>query len=321
MIALTLDPDPKLAPRHPAPKRAPGEALIALRMAGVCDTDLQLARGYMGFRGVPGHEFVGEVLECEDSDWVGQRVVGDINAGCGRCVDCLESDGHHCRERSVLGILKRDGCLAERFSLPVRNLVAVPDAVADEAAVFAEPLAAGLHVLEEVRASGAHHVAVLGDGKLGLLTALALQAEGVQPVLIGHHRSKLAIAGEVGVRGKLENELDQSTSIEPFDLVVEATGNPLGLRRALSLLRPKGTLVLKTTVADPAGLDLSPVVIHELRVIGSRCGDMSQAMGLLASGRLDPRPLISASYPLSEAVAAFGRAGQGGVLKVLVTSG
>lgn len=294
--------------------------MIALRVAGVCDTDLQLARGYMNFHGIPGHEFVGQVVACDQPEWIGRRVVGDINAGCGVCEDCVENDGHHCASRSVLGILARPGCFAERFALPLRNLVHLPDSLHDEEAVFAEPLAAGLHVLDEVRSSSARRVAILGDGKLGLLTALALQTSGVDVTVVGHHPHKLEIARTAGAGVVLERDLDASSDRAQFDLVVEATGNPLGLERALQLVRPRGTVVLKSTVADPEGLDLAPVVINELRVVGSRCGNMARAVDLLAAGAVDTSALIAARFELSETPVAFELAAKSGILKVLVSA-
>jgi 2-desacetyl-2-hydroxyethyl bacteriochlorophyllide A dehydrogenase len=318
MKALHLKPEPVLLENTPAPIPAAGEALIGLRMAGVCDTDLQLARGYMDFRGIPGHEFVGDVLACDDSRWLGKRVVGDINAGCGKCRDCVEALGHHCASRDVLGIVGRPGCFAEQFTLPVRNLVEVPDHVADEVAVFAEPLAAGLHVVEELAEQPGQRVAVLGDGKLGLLTALALHAAGHAVSLIGHHDSKLDLARQAGLRGLLESELaDQDTH---FDLVVEATGNPRGLERALQLVRPRGQVILKSTVAGKFEIDLAPLVIHEIRLIGSRCGNMREAMQLLASGKINPEPLVTATYPLAAAVEALQHGGRKGAMKVLITA-
>jgi len=316
MRALHLGPAAHLIDA-PEPVAVDGEALVALRVAGVCDTDLQLARGYMGFTGIPGHEFVGEVLECSDASWVGKRVVGDINAGCGVCADCTERDGHHCEQRSVLGILGRPGCLAERFTLPARNLVAVPDDVPDEVAVFAEPFAAGLHVLQEVERAQARRVAVLGDGKLGLLTAFALRGAGVDVCVVGHHEAKLTLARGAGARGVLEQDL--ASEADPFDLVVEATGSPAGLQRALELLRPRGTLVLKTTVAEAREVDLTPLVVNELRLVGSRCGDLGRAIEHFTTGTSDPRALIDERYPLAQAAEALAHAGRRGVLKVLVT--
>lgn len=316
MLALHFQPDPTLDDRTPRPLPAADEALIALRVAGVCDTDLQLSAGYMDFRGIPGHEFVGQVVECEDSAWIGRRVVGDINAGCGECADCREAQGHHCSRRSVLGIVGRPGCFAEFFTLPIRNLVAVPDAVPDDAAVFAEPLAAGLHVLDVLGKQRDERVAVLGDGKLGLLTAMALHGAGIATTLIGHHENKLSIAREAGVTALLESALQ--TTGPAFDSVVEATGSPSGLERAMELVRPGGNLILKSTMAGGCELDLSPIVIHEIRLIGSRCGDMRQAMRALEEGRVDPRPLINERYPLAQAVQAVGHAARRGTLKVLI---
>lgn len=315
MRALLCDQPPRFVTDHPEPVRGPGEALIRVRTAGVCDTDIQLVRGYMGYRGVLGHEFVGEVLDADSAEWIGRRVVADINVGCGECDDCRLRDGHHCRTRSVLGILGRDGAMAERLVISERCLVPVPDAVTDERAVFAEPLAAALHVLDDVPVSD-DWVAVVGDGKLGLLIALCLQAAGRTTVLIGHHREKLALASARGVDVMLEEDLPQRPG--GLAAVVEATGSARGLSTALSLVKPRGTLILKTTVAGGSGVDLSPIVINELRVIGSRCGNLADAMAMLHSGLLDPSPLIAARYPLSQADRALAHAATKGVLKVLV---
>lgn len=312
MLALVLGEAPRVIPDHPRPERGPGEARVAMRCAGVCDTDLQLVRGYMGYRGVLGHEFVGEVIEADDPAWIGRRVVADINAGCGRCDECFERGGHHCPTRTVLGILGRGGALADELVVPESCLVEVPDTLVDDSAVFAEPLAAALHVLSSVPA-GTDRAIVLGDGKLGLLIAMSLAQAGVATTLVGHHRDKLARA--VGAEGVLEADLEPGTSAP---VVVEATGTAAGLTRALSLCAPRGTLVLKSTVAGGHEVDLAPVVIHELSVVGSRCGDMQAAIDCLSSGRVDPRPLVCARYPLREADRALAHAARRGALKVLV---
>lgn len=322
MRALVLDGIPRVATDIEEPARAPGEALIAVRVAGICDTDLQLARGYMGFRGVPGHEMVGEVVTADDVRWIGRRVVADINAGCGACDDCRtrgRPPGHHCPKRTVLGILGRSGAFAERLTIPERCLVEVPDGLDDDRAVFAEPLAAALHVLDDLDAgasgASAQRVMVLGDGKLGLLIAFAVAASGARVTVVGHHRSKLAIAAAAGIDTVLESELDGRGVT---DVVVEATGTAGGLARALELVRPRGTIILKSTVASPITVDLAPAIVHEIRLIGSRCGDMRAAIDALAAQRVDPRPLIAARYPLARADEALAYAGTRGVMKVLL---
>jgi len=317
MRALVLDGIPRLVPDLPVPALAPGEALVAVRVAGICDTDLQLARGYMNFRGVPGHEFVGEVLEADDRSLVGARVVADINAGCGTCASCTSERGHHCQTRSVLGILGRSGAFAEQLTIPDRCLVRVPDELDDDGAVFAEPLAAALHVLDEAATRSARTAVVLGDGKLGLLIALALHASGLRTTVVGRHAEKLSLAAAAGIATCLEGD----DAPRGADLVVEATGSEKGLAAALTLVRPRGTVVLKTTVAAPFSVDLSPVVIHEITLIGSRCGDMQRAVDVLSRNEVDPRPLIGARYPLSRADAAFEHAGRRGSLKILVDVG
>jgi threonine dehydrogenase-like Zn-dependent dehydrogenase len=316
MLALINGSPPRLVRDHPKPARPSGEARLRMRVAGICDTDLQLARGYMGYRGVLGHELVARVVEHSDATWLGRRVVADINAGCGQCEDCLARGGHHCPERSVLGILARDGALAEELVVPERCLVGVPDGLADERAAFAEPLAAALHVLDALPEGYAGPTLIFGDGKLGLLIALALRSAGLPVTLVGHHSDKLALVAATGTRTLLEEDAVAARVSAP--VVVEATGTRGGLVRALAATEPRGTLVVKTTVAGPVAIDLAPVVIHEIRVVGSRCGDMAKAVDALAAGRVDPTPLIAARYPLSEAEAAFAHASRKGVLKILV---
>ncbi|MBX3191294.1 MAG: alcohol dehydrogenase catalytic domain-containing protein [Labilithrix sp.] len=317
MLALVLDGagHARVSTDHRSPDRPPGEALLEVRVRGVCDTDLQLARGYMGFSGVPGHELVGEVIACDDASWMGKRVVADINAGCGACAECAARGGHHCPHRTVLGILGRSGAFAERVSVPERCLVEVPSSLDDDRAVFAEPLAAALHVLDDC-AERPRRGIVLGDGKLGQLIARALASEGVATTLVGRHAHKLALAAPLGIETFLERELPSSQ--RGADLVVEATGSESGLARALELVAPRGTVALKTTVAAKLTIDLAPVVINEVRVVGSRCGDLARAVDVLARGGVDPLPLVEARYPLARADEAFAHAGRRGALKVLV---
>jgi threonine dehydrogenase-like Zn-dependent dehydrogenase len=305
--ALVLAEKPACVSDFPEPQPASGETIVEVRQAGVCDTDLQLVAGYMDYRGVLGHEFVGAVD--------GRRVVADINAGCGTCEDCRQRDGHHCASRTVLGILGRHGAFAERLIVPTRALVEVPDSVPDDHAVFAEPLAAALHVLDELPADLSTPVTVIGDGKLGLLITLALRSQGIETELVGHHRDKLSLAEAVGAKTRLESECE---SLPASQMVIEASGSASGFGRALRLVRPRGTLVLKTTIAGSPPLDLAPIVINELRVVGSRCGDMARAVRVLADHEVDPSPLIAARYRLADGVNALGRAGQRGVLKVLI---
>jgi 2-desacetyl-2-hydroxyethyl bacteriochlorophyllide A dehydrogenase len=316
MLALLLDREPRLVTNHEAPARKPGEARLRMRLAGICDTDLQLARGYMSFRGVLGHEFVGQVVEADDVSWIGRRAVADINAGCGRCQECRENAGHHCSTRTVLGILGRDGALAEELVVPERCLVPVPDHVSDDCAVFAEPLAAAAHVVKELDCSRSEPVVVLGDGKLGQLIARAILAADRRVLVVGHHADKLALAAAAGAETRLESELDSRA--RGAAVVVEATGSATGVQRAFDLVRPRGCVILKTTVAGPIGLELAPLVIDEVRLVGSRCGSMQQAIRLLSEGRVDPRPLIAAQYPLRQAEEALQHAARPGTLKVLV---
>jgi threonine dehydrogenase-like Zn-dependent dehydrogenase len=318
MRALRLDGPSgvRLESSHPTPARREGEARVRVTLAGICDTDLQLARGYMSHRGVLGHEFVGTVLEADAPGLRGRRVVADINAGCGRCKDCLARDGHHCAERTVLGIVARDGALAEELTIPARCLVEVPDHVDDERAVFAEPIAAALHVLDALPTRTSPRALVLGDGKLGLLIALALRGAGVVTTVVGRHARKLEVARAAGCEVHLDAEAP--AGLGKFALVVEATGSPLGLHAALARTAPRGTLVLKSTVADPVTIDAARLVVDEIALVGSRCGDIRRAIDAVASGAIDPRPLIEARYPLAHGEEAFAHASRRGALKILV---
>jgi threonine dehydrogenase-like Zn-dependent dehydrogenase len=288
----------------PEPRVAPGESLVQVKLAGICATDLALARGYMGFRGIPGHEFVGVAL---DGPLAGQRVVGEINAGCGTCWECRGGDSRHCSGRSVLGILGRPGAFAERLSLPVRNLLPIPADVGDAMAVFAEPLAAALALKEPAQAalSGAGPEAcalVIGDGRLGLLCARDAGRAGLR-VPGGRH---------------LGQPLGPGPALRRYPLVIEASGQSQALPWSLAWTQPRGTLILKTTSEQPVAMDWSPVVIDELTIRGSRCGRLGDALAWMQSGRFDPQALIAARLSLERGPEAFELARRGGLLKILV---
>jgi alcohol dehydrogenase len=300
---------------YPDPVPALDEALVQVRLAGICNTDVELVRGYMDYRGVLGHEFVGEIVAGPDPAWFGKRVVGDINAACYRCDVCLAGRYTHCPNRTTLGISGREGAFADYLVLPQRNLYAVPDNVPDDAAVFAEPLAAACEVLEQMRIAPTDRVLILGDGKLGLLVAATLRLTGAAITLIGRHAAKLAIAVDWGVTVQ---SADIPWESAPVDVVVECTGSAAGFARARELLRPRGRLVLKSTYHGNLTVDMSQLVVDEITVIGSRCGPFAPALRLLETGLVDPRPLIAGVYALDDGRAAFERAVSPGVLKVLL---
>jgi len=296
-----------------------GEALVRVTLSGICNTDLEIARGYAGFQGTIGHEFVGVIESLPESApglATGQRVVGEINAGCGRCDLCLAGDPRHCSRRTVLGIVGRDGAHAEFLKLPVANLLTVPDEVSDQRAVFTEPLAAACGILERTDVTEDTRVAVIGDGKLGLLCAQVLKTTGAPVTIVGKHQSKLAIAKRRGIETVTVDEV-QSRSRE-FDLAVEASGSPTGLRLALELLRPRGVLVLKSTFHGAAEFETAPIVVDEISVIGSRCGRFAPALELLKTGAVDVESLLSEEFPLVEGLRAMALAAEPGVLKVLL---
>lgn len=324
MRALVLTDDgPQLCTDYPVPRPQVGEALVRVLLAGVCATDLQLVAGYKGsYRGVLGHEFVGTVVEAPEApDRVGRRVVGELNIGCGRCDLCRRGLAKHCRARQSLGIIGRDGAFADYLTLPLANLHWVPDLLADEEALFVEPLAAALEILEQVRVTPASRVYLVGDGRLGLLVAQVLALTGCDLTVLGHHPAKLRILEELGIQQAIVPTPEQidELSAQPADFVVEATGTPGGFAQALRLVRPQGTLVLKSTFAGslPA-FDASRLVVDEITVVGSRCGPFAPALTLLAAGRIQVRPLIHAHFPLDDAVVALHHAGRKGVLKVLI---
>lgn len=307
-------PPLRLVEDHPDPQPPPGEARIRLILAGLCNTDLEIVRGYADFQGVLGHEFVGLVDQAEDANLLGRRVVGEINASCGVCPTCRAGRPTHCPARTALGIRGRDGVLAETFCLPATNLHFVPDGIPDEAAVFVEPLAAACEVLEQVHIRPSDRVAVLGDGKLGLLVAQVLALTGCRLTVIGRHREKLAILAAKGIPA-LVSDLGLAGSM---DLVVECTGHAGGFQIARRLVRPRGVMVLKSTYHGLVQADLSRLVVDEVQLIGSRCGPFPAALRLLAQRLVDVTSLIEAEYPLAEALAALEHAGRQGALKVLV---
>jgi threonine dehydrogenase-like Zn-dependent dehydrogenase len=325
MQALYLGDDgPRLERAYPVPDLRAGEAIVRVQLAGICATDLQLIAGYKGgYRGVLGHEFVGVVVAVEPAhgEWLGRRVVGELNIGCGECSLCRRGLGKHCRRRASLGIIGRDGAFAEYLALPLENLHGVPDAVANRDAVFTEPLAAALEILEQVHIAPDSRVVVVGDGRLGQLIARTLALTGCDLTVLGRHESKLALLAAAGAgKPRLADEATLAQLAQaPVDVVVEATGRVEGFAAARQLVRPGGTLVLKSTFAGKTTpVDLSGLVVDEVQVMGSRCGPFAPALRLLESGRMQVQPLIDAEYPLDAAEAALEHAGRRGVLKVLL---
>ncbi|MCA1555849.1 MAG: alcohol dehydrogenase catalytic domain-containing protein, partial [Acidobacteria bacterium] len=297
-----------------------GEAVVRVTLAGVCNTDLEIVRGYAGFAGTLGHEFVGVVESAADAPaLVGRRVVGEINAGCGRCGLCAGGDARHCPQRTVLGIVGRDGAFAEYLRLPVVNLLIVPDEIEDARAVFAEPLGAACGIMERVEIHNNTRVAVIGDGKLGLLCAQAVKAQtGAGVTLIGKHENKLAIARACGIETVLVDELHQDSPSGAFDVVVEASGAGGGFALAIELTRPRGTLVLKSTFHGATEIDAARIVVDEISIVGSRCGRFAPALELLARDAVDVSSLITDEFALVDGVRAMQRATENGVLKVLL---
>jgi threonine dehydrogenase-like Zn-dependent dehydrogenase len=299
-----------LARDVPPPTPAAGDALVRVALAGICRTDVEITRGYLGFRGTLGHEWVGRVVAASDPALVGRRVVGEINFACGRCARCAAGLGRHCPTRRVLGIVGADGAFADLVSVPEPNLHPVPDALPDRAAVFTEPLAAAFEILEQLPAVAGARATVLGAGKLGLLVAQVLGLAGARVTVAARHAAQRERAARVGVAGGAP---------EPgADLVVDATGAADGLAQALALVRPRGTVVLKTTVAGEHRLDLARAVVDEITLLGSRCGPFAPALDALAAGRVAVEPLIDAVVPLEDGVDAFTRAATRGAGKILL---
>ncbi|MBI2685489.1 MAG: alcohol dehydrogenase catalytic domain-containing protein [Acidobacteria bacterium] len=296
--------------RKPRPR---GHALIRLTTAGICNTDLELKAGYYGFRGIPGHEFVG-VVESGPEEWLGKRVVGEINLACGKCSWCQRGLGRHCPRRTVLGIVKHPGAFAEYLTLPSENLLAVPKNLSDEVAVFVEPIAAACEILEQLRIPKGGEAAVLGDGKLGLLIGQVLLANGINVHQFGRHRDKLKIVKRRGaiIGGKVP--------IAQFDYVIDATGSPEGLMTAVSMCRPRGTVIMKSTVHGKVAIDMAAVIVPEITLLGSRCGRFAPALKLLKEGRIDVEQMVHGCHPLHDAPAAFSHAVEKGTLKILLTN-
>ncbi len=298
---------------HPLPNKGE-EALIRVRLAGICGTDLEMVRGYYPFSGVPGHEFVGEVVEAEDKSWIGQRVAGEINVSCEECEQCLGGRKSHCENRTVLGILNRDGIFAEYVTLPTRNLHRVPDSVSDEKAVFTELLAAALEIPQEVHIRPTDRILLIGAGRFGQLIAQVLQLTGADLHVVARHPRQQNLL-------KMRNiHIIAGEEIQPqrWDVVVDATGSVSGFELARQAIRPRGTLVMKSTYKGDMQVNFSSIVVDEINIVGSRCGPFAPALRMLASGVINPLGMIEAEYPLEKGLEAFERAAERGALKVLL---
>ena len=315
MLAVHLEAGRVEVRRQPLPRVPQGFARIRLLAGGICSTDLELQRGYYGFSGTPGHEFVGEVTEAAEKDWIGQRVCGEINLACGRCDWCARGLGRHCPTRSVLGIVKHPGAFREFLTLPVRNLHRVPASLATEHAVFVEPVAAACEILDQVNIPQDSPVAVLGDGKLGLLIAQVLQANGAKVHLFGRHKEKMRLVEPMGVTTETA---PKKMPVSKWPYVVDSTGSSEGLHTAISMTLPCGTVILKSTVHGLVKIDTAPAIVNELTVVGSRCGRFEAALPLLVAGRVRVLEMVSEEYPLDRAPKAFARAAVKGVLKVIL---
>ncbi|MBI4850127.1 MAG: alcohol dehydrogenase catalytic domain-containing protein [Nitrospirae bacterium] len=319
---------------HPVPTPKQDEALIRVTLAGVCNTDLEITKGYMGFQGVLGHEFVGVVEKCNEKSLIGKRVAGEINIGCGTCSYCQNHMQNHCPNRSVSGILNKEGAFAEFLTLPVSNLHLIPDSISDEEAVFVEPLAAAFEILQQVKILPADKVCVLGDGKLGLLAGQVLSTTGCNLVVAGKHREKLKILEEMGIKTEeIESINPVGAGFKPaptmgdkggffgpneFDHVVDCTGSSSGIQKALQIVKSRGKIILKTTIAESAAINLNQIVVGEITIIGSRCGPFPTAIKAIAEKKVKLSPLISNIFSLEDGVKAFEYAARKGVLKVLL---
>jgi alcohol dehydrogenase len=314
MLAVHVESGRVSIRENEIPDRLPGFALLRTRVAGICNTDLELQRGYYRFAGTPGHEFVADVIQADSSELIRRRVVGEINIACGRCRFCAAGLRRHCANRTVLGIVSHPGAFAAFFTLPESNLHLVPEDVADEEAVFAEPLAAACEILDQISLSQDDEVAVLGDGKLGLLIAQVLNAHDARVTLYGRHEAKLAIAKACGIATVISADHPRMA----YDCVIEATGSAAGLKQAVAMARPRGTVVMKSTIHGDVSVDTAPIIVNEITLIGSRCGRFEPALALLRQRRVVVRPMLTTEFPLAQAPAAFAEAAKSGVLKVLL---
>ena len=315
MLAVHLEAGVVTLRNVPVPHPPPGSALLRLLCAGICNTDLELQRGYYGFAGTPGHEFVAEVVDCETPALRGRRVAGEINLACRQCEWCRQGLGRHCPHRTVLGIVNQPGAFQEFFTLPEPNLHLVPDEIPTERAVFTEPLAAACEILDQVDIPRGDTVAVLGDGKLGLLIAMVLNAQGYQVHQFGRHQTKLRIAAGAGV---YIQPVDAPLPVAKYRWVVDATGSADGLRAAAAMAQPRGTVILKSTVHGTVAIDSAPLIVNEITLVGSRCGRFEAALPLLSSPLIRLEEMVTAQFPLAEVPRAFGAAATRGALKVLL---
>ena len=297
------------------PKPKSGESLVKVKLAGICGTDLEILHGYMSYKGIPGHEFVGVVEDSENKDLIGKRVVGEINAGCKTCTSCINGLERHCPNRTVLGILNRDGAFAQYLSLPEKNLHVVPDSIKDEQAVFVEPLAAAFEIIEQIHIEPNWEIAIVGDGRLAQLVVRVLKISCPNITCFGRHEKKLELLKKLGIKTKIGID---SNDEKKYDLVIEATGNDSGFSDTMKLIRPRGTVILKSTIASQNKLDLTPAVVNEVTVIGSRCGIFRPAINALESGSVSVEELVDSIYPLEKFQQAFEHAKKPGAMKILL---
>lgn len=314
MKALYFD-GKNLALNSNYPKPKPGETLVKVTMAGICGTDLEILKGYMSYSGVLGHEFVGVVEDSPNKELVGKRIVGEINAGCRNCESCFSGLERHCQNRTVLGIYKRDGAFAQYISLPEQNIHVIPDSISDKQAVFVEPLAAAFEILEQLHLESSWKIAILGDGRLAQLVARVLKLSCRNITCFGHHERKTNLLQKIGIRTKTAIE---SSDEHSYDVVVEATGRESGFLDTIRLVKPRGIVILKSTIASQNKIDLSPAIINEITFVGSRCGPFRPAITALATGLVSVDDLIDAVYPIDSYAKAFEHAGKSGTLKVML---